>query len=139
MCTEYQEWEEIPLQFLIFKETCTFHTIQPTWRKIVKHERQDKDYVVDGDGAIRSVENLKQLKNVKWVVLSLGGNDPWLCRHRKDFQIDSHAGSAFHVPTSVNLVDSGALENTLGPTTWAVHAASGMFFSDFAPGEMQCN
>ena len=42
----------------------------------------------------------------------------------------------------VNLVGSGAIEKTSGPTTWATgHDASGMFFSDFAlPGEMwKCN
>ena len=30
---------------------------------------------MDSDGVIRSVEHLKRLSNVQWVVLSLGGND----------------------------------------------------------------
>lgn len=38
-------------------------------------ESQDKQYVVDSDGSIRSVENLRKLSDVKWVVLSLGGNE----------------------------------------------------------------
>ena len=34
---------------------------------------------MDSDGVIRSVENLRRLEDVKWVVLSLGGNDArWL-------------------------------------------------------------
>ena len=38
---------------------------------------QDKKYVVDSDGSIRSVENLRKLSDVKWVVLSLGGNEAY--------------------------------------------------------------
>ena len=44
--------------------------------------REDKEYLVDDDGVIRSVENLRQLQNVKWVVLSLGGNVPWEATRR---------------------------------------------------------
>ncbi|CAK9100003.1 Uncharacterized protein SCF082_LOCUS46827, partial [Durusdinium trenchii] len=45
-------------------------------RKLVAFEDdEDKEYVVDSDGVIRSVENLRRLEDVKWVVLSLGGND----------------------------------------------------------------
>ena len=44
--------------------------------------REDKEYLVDDDGVIRSVENLRQLQNVKWVVLSLGGNVPWEAMRR---------------------------------------------------------
>ena len=48
-------------------------------RKLVAFEdEEDKEYLVDDDGVIRSVENLRQLQNVKWVVLSLGGNDVYL-------------------------------------------------------------
>ncbi|CAK9007467.1 unnamed protein product, partial [Durusdinium trenchii] len=44
-------------------------------RKLVAFEDdEDKEYVVDSDGVIRSVENLRRLEDVKWVVLSLGGN-----------------------------------------------------------------
>lgn len=44
--------------------------------------REDKEYLVDDDGVIRSIENLRQLQNVKWVVLSLGGNVPWEATRR---------------------------------------------------------
>ncbi|CAK9100153.1 Uncharacterized protein SCF082_LOCUS46891, partial [Durusdinium trenchii] len=48
-------------------------------RKLVAFEDdEDKEYVVDSDGVIRSVENLRRLEDVKWVVLSLGGNDVYL-------------------------------------------------------------
>ena len=47
--------------------------------------REDKEYVVDKDGVIRSVENLRRLEDVKWVVLSLGGNDTQ--RNQSDFAV----------------------------------------------------
>ena len=49
----------------------------PTGRFLLTRIVEDKEYLVDDDGVIRSVENLRQLQNVKWVVLSLGGNAPW--------------------------------------------------------------
>ncbi len=49
----------------------------PTGRFLLTRIVEDKEYLVDDDGVIRSVENLRQLQNVKWIVLSLGGNVPW--------------------------------------------------------------
>ena len=54
----------------------------PTWDGFCFLHREDKEYLVDDDGVIRSVENLRQLQNVKWVVLSLGGNVPWEATRR---------------------------------------------------------
>lgn len=56
------------------------------WKPFVEARRragflddQDKEYITDGDGnVIRSVENLRRLNGVRWVVLSLGGNDVYL-------------------------------------------------------------
>eukprot|EP00930_Biecheleria_cincta_P048619 TRINITY_DN33901_c0_g1_i1.p1 TRINITY_DN33901_c0_g1~~TRINITY_DN33901_c0_g1_i1.p1 ORF type:complete len:509 (-),score=116.74 TRINITY_DN33901_c0_g1_i1:116-1642(-) len=57
-----------------------------SWRPFAEARRragflddQDKEYITDDDGSvIRSVENLRRLDGVRWVVLSLGGNDVYL-------------------------------------------------------------
>lgn len=57
-----------------------------SWRPFAEARRragflddQDKEYRTDDDGSvIRSVENLRRLNGVRWVVLSLGGNDVYL-------------------------------------------------------------
>ncbi|OLQ04999.1 hypothetical protein AK812_SmicGene11855 [Symbiodinium microadriaticum] len=46
--------------------------------KVDFEAEEDKKYMVDQDGIIRSVKNLKSLNNVRWVILSLGGNDVYL-------------------------------------------------------------
>jgi len=43
-------------------------------------DEQDKEYAEDEDGIIRSAENLRRLSNVRWAVISLGGNDVYLKR-----------------------------------------------------------
>jgi len=47
-------------------------------RRVKFEDEQDREYQVDSDGVIRSVENLRSLENVSAVVLSIGGNDVYL-------------------------------------------------------------
>lgn len=42
---------------------------------------EDRKYIMDKDGVIRSLKNLKSVENVQWAVLSIGGNDVYLNRN----------------------------------------------------------
>ena len=100
--------------------------------------REDKEYLVDDDGVIRSVENLRQLQNVKWVVLSLGGN--------ASLGSNEKWGDEFWVKTRVQ---TNGRENQQGVGEWSWHvfkanwlSQSGCYYKKlcqlyfFCPGEV---
>lgn len=47
-------------------------------KKVGFADAQDKQYYVSDDGFIHSIENLKLLRNVRVIVISIGGNDVYL-------------------------------------------------------------
>lgn len=48
-------------------------------RKKVNFEaKEDRSYMVDKDGVMRSLSNLRRQKGVQWAILSIGGNDVYL-------------------------------------------------------------